>query len=166
MFSMQIKNLNKNLVGNIIIIISLIVVLSTVVLLIMSSFSNSSETVEWNGMKCFVQPDAEYSIEGDSFIMKSPFKTHNLELRKTKDLTNYKDNIQTSSNGVAKSSYNSTHSFIISYKNNYGAIVPTDAIDRQKGDPYNLKDNTEIIEVTGENSDYMQSFIASTTYGM
>lgn len=160
---MQSKN-NTKLANKVIIIISLILVILCIALVMMVYPANSHlEKVEWNGMRCFIEQDSSYSIDNDTFTLTSPFPSHNLQLKKTRDLTNYDDYLRNDYNGVTKVDYNSTHCFLFKAENKYGAIVPIDAIRKSSGDPYKLEDNTEIIEVTGSNPGYIQSFIGSSS---
>ncbi|MBQ2652716.1 MAG: hypothetical protein IJF83_04105 [Methanobrevibacter sp.] len=160
---MQKKN-KTELANKSIIIISLILVFLCIALVMMVYPANSNlERVEWNGMTCFIEQDSAYTFDNTTFTLTSPFPSHNLQLKKTRDSTNYDDNIRDDFNGVTKVDYNATHCFLLNAKNKYGAIVPNDAIIKSAGDPYKLEDNTEIIEVTGENPRYMDSFIASSS---
>lgn len=159
---MQFKNLDKNLVGNIVIIVSLILVFICIAMIITSSVSDTRvDTVEWNGLKYFVHDDSEAKVTDDSLIVTSSFSAHNLKLIKTSDLTNYNKNIRDDWQNVGVSTFNETHDFYLNSKLNYGAIVPHEAREKLNGDPYKLKGNPEIIEVTGENSEYMMSFVSS-----
>lgn len=164
---LQLKNLDKNLIGNIVIIISIILVFLCIGLVWMSNvtevFESVDSQVEWNGAKYMVPGDAEATVSDDSLIIESPYETHNVQLKKTKDLSNYKKNIE-GDYGSGYSDFNSTHIMISNDKLKYAAIVPKDTVDFESVDNlYQIKGNPEIIEVTGGDSMYMISFVSSAT---
>ena len=165
MFKLQLKNLDKNLIGNIVIILSVILVFLCIGLIMISSiteaFSSAESTVTWDGHDFMIPGDSEATVTEDSLIVTSPYATHNVEIKKTKDLSNYKKNIE----GQYDCGYfdvNSTHVMISNDKLNYAAIVPKDSVDFKSVDNlYQIKGNPQIIEMTGGDSSYMMSF-AST----
>ena len=162
MFQLQLKNLDKNLIGNAIILISIVLVVICIGMILTASSMNSTPNdVEWNGFNYYIPQDSQATVTDDSLIVTSSYSGHNVELKKTTDLANYKSNIQKDFANVEKIVYNDTHDFYLNRGMNYGALVPNDAVDGPNADPYKIKENTEIIEITGGNPDYMDSFIAS-----
>lgn len=164
---MVLKNLNKDLLGNIVIIVSFILVIICIGMIISMEPINQQNTsfAEWDGMNYIISPDSEYSVSYDSLIVTSSFEGHNIELKKTKDLSVYDTNIRNPIEDVEVSSFNSTHDLYVNRKLSYGAIIPKEAVDGSNNDPYKLMDNTEIIEVICSNPDYINSFLGSATEG-
>lgn len=157
------KNLDKNLLGNIIILVSLILVIICFFMIITSSVTGVLNTTqaEWNGYKYFIESDSQVE-ENSSDVLKitSPYSTHNIELRKTKDQTAFNEHFNSEDGMWSKSEYNSTHTYLSDDSNPFAVIVPNDALEMKDGH-YVLKENTEFIEVYGEDPMYMMSFTAS-----
>ncbi len=132
-------------------------------MIITSSVTNglSPTQVEWNGYKYMIESESQV-VENTSDVLKitSPHPTHNIELRKTKDQSTFNKHFDTDSGMWSESEYNSTHLYIADDANPYAVIVANDAVEMKDG-KYVLKENTEFIEVLGEDPMYMVSFTAS-----
>jgi hypothetical protein len=125
-----------------------------------TTFTGANQ-VEWNGYSYFLESDSQVEVNtADTLKITSSYGVHNIELKKTKDQTNFKKELGADQDMFSESEYNSTHRYISNDMDNYGVIVPNDAIKMENGH-YVMKDNTEFIEVTGENSMYMISFTTS-----
>lgn len=125
--------------------------------MIISTPTLPSTAVKWNGVSYRVPGDCQYCATEDSLIVTSPYHSHNIELKKTKDLTNFNKNLQ--KQYVTAMPINSTHKMLSNSGSNYGAIVASGDLSPLGDNPYNLKKNSEIVEVHWQNSNFMNSFI-------
>ena len=101
---------------------------------------------------------------GDTLKITSPYAKHNIELKLTKDQTNFKKNLGSDLEVFTDNEINGTHKYVEAF-NGYAAIVPGDALELKITNDgqsyYILKENTEFIEGFGEDSSFLSSFIAS-----
>lgn len=166
MFKLDLKNLDANLIGNIVILLSIVLVIMCVFMIITSTATNltTDSRVEWNGYRYFLEADSNVEVNTDDTLkITSPYSTHNIELKKTRDQSNFKNHFGGGNTIFAEWDYNSTHKCISDESDPnkvYAVIVPSDAIEMKTGH-YTLKENTEFIEVNAEDSSYMPSFISS-----
>ena len=166
MFKLNLKNLDNNLIGNIVIFISLILVIICFFMVITSNVTTSVDAsqVEWNGYQYFLESDANVEMNTeDTLKITSPYSTHNIELKKTKDQTTFNKHFGSQSAGMwAENDYDDTHKYLSDESDSYAVIVPNDAIEMKDG-KYVIKENTEFIEIIGEDPSFMMSFTSSAT---
>ena len=158
-------NLDKNLIGNVVIIVSVLLVLACFFMVLTTDVVNQTapSEVEWNGFRYLhFEPDNTVEINNeDTLKVTSQYPSHCIELKKTKDQTNFKEHFGKDGSNAGVSDYNDTHKLMDSMSGDpYAAIVPNDAYEF-KGGHYELKENTEFIEVIGGGSDYRMSFLYS-----
>ena len=125
--------------------------------MIISTPTLPSTKVNWNGVTYMVPADCEYCATEDSLIVTSPYHSHNIELKKTKDFTNFNKNLQKQT--VVTMHLNNTHNLYMNPTSNYGAIVLRDDVSPVGDNPYNLKKNSEIVDVHWQNTNFMNSFV-------
>ena len=158
-------NFDKNLIGNIVILLSLILLIVCIAMqanLMMDTFLHSGEFVEWNGNKYSPPPDVKAEVTQDTLKFDSPYDSHDLELKKTKDQTNFNKYIAGDDvTASIQTPYNTTHTLILNEGKKFGAIVANDEFENTDDGTIKLKGNPEIIELTFKNADL--SFILSVT---
>ena len=163
---MKLKNINKNLLGSIVIIVSLLLVFSCVAMLIFSQPDSYGGQVKWNGLTFVLPPDSTYASNNQSFIVNSSINSYNIIVDKTTNLNDYNSYIASDVTGTTESSYNSTHRLLMNKESCYAAIVEDELIkDNPSSNPYVLNDNVEIVEFRGKDAKYMASFISSSYVG-
>jgi flagellar basal body-associated protein FliL len=153
--------LNKNLLGNIVIIISILLVILCLAMIMISGPMGIKE-VEWegDGYNYMLSSDMEYSMDENTFNITSPYDANNYEMKKTDDLSNFNEHLKVSSNSYS-TERNLTHTLIVNEKDNYAAIVPTDSFKPTKTG-FKLTGNPEIIEIKTKNVEGLMSFILSS----
>lgn len=165
MNKLNFKDFDKNLIGNIVILISLVLVIICIFLILTSAVNNVNNPVEWNGYEYLLEPDMQVEVnKEDTLKITSPYAKHNIELKLTKDQTNFKKYLGSDLQTFADYEINGNYKFVEAF-NGYGAIVPSDALElKQTNDGqsyYVLKENTEFVEAFGEDSTFLSSFITS-----
>lgn len=155
-------NLDKNLIGNIVILASLILLLVCIAMevnLMVDSTINAGQPVEWNGVLFSPSPDVEVEVTADTLRFDSPYDSHDVELKKTKDQSNFNqyiggDNIF----DCWQTPYNETHTLIVNDGKNFAVIIANDDFDDADG-PVVLKGNPDLVEVTFSDSQFLISAI-------
>ena len=161
-FKLNLKNIDKNMIENIIVIVSAMLVIICFFLIITTSVTTTpnANQVEWDGYMYYIEADETVEINDENTLkITSPYDTHNIELKKTTDQSLFKkylgsDNISM----FSEYPYNDTHMYVsVESGTPYAVIVPNDAI-KMDGTHYVIKEGTTFIEVIGKDSMYMSSF--------
>ena len=155
--------LNKNLLGNVVIIVSILLVLLCLAMLMVSGPLSITE-VKWDGdgYTYMITPDMEYTMDENSFNITSPYDSNNFQMKKTNDLSNYNKHLgYTDLNNVYHTPRNLSHTYIVNTADNYVAIVPTDSF-KMVENGYKLKGNPEIIEIETKSADGIITFLSSS----
>lgn len=165
--------MEKNSIGRIIFVISLILVIVCFVMVASTTLSNSmgSNDVEWNNMTFLMESSMTYEESEDSINFTGQFDSENVEIRFTNDTSNYNNSVVADDMSIYSTPFNRTHIKIVVPSKNCIFIVPNEIInDKALADSaildegenlYALKGNGRIIEMTGSDIDFMESFILS-----
>ena len=157
---MQINNLDKNMLGNIIIIVSILLVFLCFFLIM---FSTQSEFVTWkgDGYTYMISSDMDYSISDDSFNVTSPYADNNFEFKKTTNQSNFNKYLKKSfEDNCYYTNRNGTHTLIVNEDDKFAVIIPSQSF-KATTDGYELNGTTEIIEIHANNMNNLLSFINS-----
>ena len=75
--------LNKNLLGNVVIIVSILLVLLCLAMLMLSGPLSITE-VKWDadGYTYMITPDMDYTMDENSFNITSPYDSNNFQMKK------------------------------------------------------------------------------------
>ena len=154
-------NLDKNLIGNIVILVSLILLLVCVAMevnMMTESAMNMGGTVEWNGIRFSPPSDVKAEVTADTLTFDSPYDSHDMELKKTTDQTNFNKYIggENIYNGCWNTPYNDTHTMFVNDAQKFAIIIANDDFDDSGGSVV-LKGNPNLIEVTFNNVEFMLS---------
>ena len=123
--------------------------------------STGSTDVVWNGNRYFLEADSNVEVNTDDTLkITSPYSTHNIELKKTRDQTTFNQYLGKDLDTTAEMDYNDTHKYISDDADGYAIIVPKDAVEMNAGH-YVIRNNTEFIEVIGDDPMYMITFTSS-----
>ena len=162
---MSIKD-HKNLIGNIVIIISIIVVIVSAYMVTSLQHDKmyNTDNLDWNGMHIILIEGMTVVEQTDDYLkLTGGYGRHDVEIKKTNDLSRYNDLIGNSKSN-AKVDFNDTHKLIYatgngSHSANCMFIVPKDAIDNSSVKKIN--GNPTIYEITCPDKDFLLSFVMS-----
>lgn len=155
--------LNKNLVGNIVIMVSILLVLSCFAL-IMISGPMGIETVKWegDGYTYILTSDMKYQMDENTFNVTSPYEPNNYMMKKTNDQTNFRKYFKNSLTDAYSTPRNLTHTILVNGQENFAVIVPTESF-KTTDRGYELNGTPEIIEIQMKDSSGIASFILGST---
>ena len=112
--------LNKNLVGNIVIMVSILLVLACFALIMISGPFNM-ESVKWegDGYTYILSSDMKYEKDENTFNITSSYGPNNYKLKKTTDQTNFRKYFKNTILDCYSTPRNLTHTIIVNPDENF-----------------------------------------------
>ena len=154
--------LDKNLVGNIVIMVSILLVLACFALIMISGpFSMDSVKWEGDGYTYVLSSDMKYEKDENTFNITSSYEPNNYKLKKTTDQTNFRKFFKNSGLDSYYTPRNLTHTIIVNQEENFAVIVPTESF-KTTDRGFELNGTPEIIEIQAKDISEIYNFIGSS----